>query len=219
MRVVVTGGSGRAGASIIPELLEHGHDVLSVDTAAGDGSTPFMIADVTDYGQTLSVLHGADWVIHMAAIPSPVSDPPQVVFSTNVVSTWNVLQAAEVLGIEKLVLASSVNAVGLVFSRETVPPQYLPVDEEHPTRAEDSYSLSKLVGEEIAEGFCRKNPMQIASFRFHGLRRDDELEDLRASPEADPLPRAKSLWGYLRLKDAARACRMALEADWPVPPV
>ena len=214
MRVVVTGGSGKAGSAIITELLEYGHEVLSVDTAAGDGRTSFMRADVTDYGQTLSVLHGADWVIHMAAIPSPVSDPPEVVFSTNTISTWNVLQAAEVLGITKLVLASSVNAMGLVFSRDTVPPKYLPIDEEHPTRAEDSYSLSKLVGEEIAEGFCRKNPMQIASFRFHGLRRDDELEEYSASPEMDPLPGAKSLWGYLRLDDAARACRKALEADW-----
>jgi len=214
MRVVVTGGSGKAGSAIIPELLEHGHEVLSVDTVAGDGGTPFMRADVTDYGQTLSVLRDADWVIHMAAIPSPVSDPPEVVFSTNTVSTWNVLQAAEVLGITKLVLASSVNAVGLVFSRETVPPLYLPIDEEHPTRAEDSYSLSKLVGEEIADGFCRKNPMQIASFRFHGLRRDDDLSEYSASPEMDPLPGAKSLWGYLRLADAVRACRMALEADW-----
>ena len=214
MKVAVTGGSGKAGSAIITELLEHGHEVLSVDTIAGDGRTPFMRADVTDYGQTLSVLQGADWVIHMAAIPSPRSDPPEVVFSTNTISTWNVLQAAEVLGITKLVLASSVNAVGLVFSRETVPPQYLPIDEEHPTRAEDSYSLSKLVGEEIADGFCRKNPMQIASFRFHGLRRDDELSEYSASPEMDPLPGAKSLWGYLRLNDAARACRMALEADW-----
>jgi nucleoside-diphosphate-sugar epimerase len=214
MRVVVTGGSGKAGSHIIPELLEHGHEILSVDTAAGDGSTPFMRADITDYGQTLSVLRGADWVIHMAAIPSPVSDPPEVVFSTNTISTWNVLQATEVLGINKLVLASSVNAMGLGFSRETVPPHYLPVNEEHPTRAEDSYSLSKLVGEEIADGFCRKSPMQIASFRFHGLRRDDELEEFKAGPEMDPLPGAKRLWGYLRLKDAARACRMALEADW-----
>ena len=99
MRVVVTGGSGKAGSAIIPELLEHGHEVLSVDSVAGDGGAPFMRAAVTDYGQTLSVLRDADWVIHMAAIPSPVSDPPEVVFSTNTVSTWNVLQAAEVLGI------------------------------------------------------------------------------------------------------------------------
>jgi nucleoside-diphosphate-sugar epimerase len=173
MKVVVTGGSGKAGSAIIPEFLEHGHQVLSVDTVGGDGSTPFMRADVTDYGQTLSVL-----------------------------------------GITKLVLASSINAMGLVFSRETVPPLYLPVDEEHPTRAEDSYSLSKLVGEEIADGFCRKNAMQIASFRFHGLRRNDELEEFRAKHEMDPLPGAKAFWGYLRLGDAARACRMALEADW-----
>ena len=95
MRVVVTGGSGKAGSAIIPELLEHGYEVLNVDAAPRDGSTPFMRADVTDFGQTLSVLNGADWVIHMAAIPSPVFNPPEVVFSTNTVSTWNVLQAAE----------------------------------------------------------------------------------------------------------------------------
>ena len=214
MKIVVTGGSGKAGSYIIPELLSHGHEVISVDKMAGDGKTPFMVADLTDYGQTVSVMSEADGVIHMAAITNPDHDPPGVVFSTNVVSTWNVIQAAEVLCVKKLVLASSVNAMGLNYSRKPVPPKYFPVDEDHPTRAEDSYSLSKLVGEEIADGFCRKISMQIASFRLHGLSHDNQIQLFKDSPITDPLLYANSFWGYLRLKDTARACRMALEAEW-----
>ena len=214
MKVVVTGGSGKAGTATITEFLEHGYEVLNVDTVEGDEGTPFMKADVTDYEQTVSALSGADWVVHMAAIPNPLSDPPEVVFPTNTFSTWNVLQAAEFLEIKKLVLASSVNAIGCGFSSKVVPPEYLPVDEDHPIRAEDSYSLSKRVGEEIADGFCRKRPMQVASLRFHALRQDDEIQKIKGSFGSDPFSGIKIFWGYLRLKDAAMACRMALEADW-----
>jgi UDP-glucose 4-epimerase len=132
-------------------------------------------------------------------------------------STWNVLQAAEVLGINKLVLASSVNAVGATWTGRIVAPQYFPIDEEHPTRAEDCYSLSKWVGEQIADGFARKRPDrsgQIASFRFHGLLDDERLKVLKASPITDPYKGAEGFWGYVHIKDAARACRLALEADW-----
>ena len=214
--VAVTGGSGRAGAYIIRELAEHGRQVRNVDQRepAGDLPARFYRTDATDLGQTVAALEGAEAVIHLAAIVHPLSDPPQVVFQTNVRSTWNVLQAAELLKIPKLVLASSINAIGMAYSRESVPPQYLPVDEEHPTRAEDSYSLSKWVGEQIADGFARRRPVQIASFRFHGLW-DTRSDSARRRPaQTDPAPGAKQLWGYTDLTDAARACRMALEADW-----
>src|SRR5436309_2733878 len=79
------------------------------------------------------------------------------------------LAAGGLLKVPKLVLASSINAIGMAYSNENVPPLYFPVDEEHPTRAEDSYSLSKWVGEQVADGFARRRPVQIASFRFHGL--------------------------------------------------
>ncbi len=214
--VAVTGGSGRAGAYIIRELAERGRQVRNVDQRepAGDLPARFYRTDATDLGQTVAALEGAEAVIHLAAIVHPLSDPPQVVFQTNVRSTWNVLQAAELLKIPKLVLASSINAIGMAYSRENVPPQYLPVDEEHPTRAEDSYSLSKWVGEQIADGFARRRPVQIASFRFHGLW-DTRSDSARRRPApTDPAPGAKQLWGYTDLTDAARACRMALEADW-----
>jgi UDP-glucose 4-epimerase len=187
-----------------------------VDRRGTEGELPARLyrSDLTDLGQTVAALEGAEAVVHLAAIAHPGGDPPQVVFQTNVSSTWNVLQAAELLQIPKLVLASSVNAMGLAYSKETVPPLYFPVDEEHPTRAEDSYSLGKWVGEQMADGFARRRAVQIASFRFHGLWDTRAEPGRRRAAPTDPAQGAKQFWGYTDLSDAARACRLALEADW-----
>lgn len=214
--VAVIGGSGRAGAYVCRELAEHGRTVRNIDLRRPKGESPssFFRADVTDMGQVVAALEGAEAVVHLAAITHPGTDPDQVVFGTNVMSTWHVLQAAELLQIPKLVLASSINAMGMAYSRENVPPQYLPVDEEHPTRAEDSYSLSKWVGERIADGFARRRAVQIASFRFHALWDTRQDRGSRRTPPDDPARGVKQLWGYTDLTDAARACRLAIEADW-----
>jgi nucleoside-diphosphate-sugar epimerase len=211
--IVVTGGSGRAGRSIIPELQSAGYTVRNVDQRPSEGGGRLFRADLEDLGQTVAALQGADAVVHMAAIPSPGGHPHAVVFRLNVMSTWNVLDAAEMLGIEKLVLASSVNAVGLSYSQHRIEPASFPVDENQPARPEESYSISKWVGEQMADAFARKRRVQIASFRFHGLW-DTSQRTRQGPPETDPEPGAKHLWAYLDLRDAARACRMALEADW-----
>jgi nucleoside-diphosphate-sugar epimerase len=214
--VVVTGGSGRAGGYVIRELTAHGRRTRNVDRRRPESESPaaHFKADLTDLGQTVAALEGAEAVVHLAAITHPGTDPDQIVFQLNVMSTWNVLQAAELLRTPKLVLASSINAMGMAYSKENVPPQYLPVDEEHPTRAEDSYSLSKVIGEQTADGFARRRPVQISSFRFHGLWDTQQERSGRRPPSSDPTHGVKHLWGYTDLTDAARACRMALEADW-----
>jgi UDP-glucose 4-epimerase len=200
---------------VVRELLSSGYEVVNVDLVAGEGmEAPFVRADMRDYGQTLSSLEGAQAVVHLAAIPTPLRYPPEVLFSTNVLTLWNVLQAAEVLAIDRVVLASSINAIGATFCHKLVPPLYFPLDEEHPTRAEDSYSLSKWVGEQVADGFARKRAVRIASLRLHGLWDDARLEELRKHPITDPSIRAKNFWGYIHLEDCARACRLALGAQW-----
>jgi len=231
VKIAITGANGRAGRYAISEFLEHGYEVTAIvhknlsqelsrmavpppGRTAEDAPIRLLRAELSDYGQTVSALTGADAVVHLAAIPHPRTDSPDVVFGTNVMSTWNVLQAAELLGITKLVLASSVNAVGAIFSSRRVPPLYFPIDEEHPTRAEDPYALSKWVGEQIADGFARKRPVQIASFRFHWMASPEALEQLRANPQSDPEPRSKDFWGYVDQRDCARAYRLAIEAEW-----
>ena len=213
MKVGVTGGSGRAGRYILPELVGNGHEAVNVDIVDHSvRGVELRVADLNQYDQTLEVFEGVDAIVHMARSGS--DRPPETVFAVNVNTTWNVLQAAEQLGVKKCVLASSVNAIGAVFSRELVSPEYFPIDEKHPTRAEDAYSQSKWVGEQIADGFARRSEVQIASFRFHALLTDDDLANYRKNPNGDPRRTAKDFWGYVHSEDGARACRLALERDW-----
>ncbi len=225
MKVLVTGGSGRAGSYIVPELLEHGYEVVVTDIATpvgrvpgatGPGQAAFIRTDSTDLGKVLAAMKNVDAVIHMAAIPNPLSVPEHEVFRVNMLSDWNVLEAAEVHGIRKVVKASSINAVGAVFSQQRVAPLYFPLDEKHPTRAEDSYSQSKWLGEEMASAFCRRREMQIASMRFHALLDDSRQAELRERGDTTIVVgrTAKEFWGWTDIAEAATACRLALEVDW-----
>ena len=97
VKVVVTGGSGKAGRAVVGRLLERGHEVLNVDVAPSpeshshDSPAPFLAADVTDFGQAFEALNGGaarmpapDAVVHLAAVPSPVHGTPDRTFRTNV---------------------------------------------------------------------------------------------------------------------------------------
>ena len=225
MKVLVTGGSGLAGSYIVAELLEHGYKVVVADIATptgarrgatGLGEAAFIRTDSTDFGQVVAAMKGVGAVIHMAAIPNPLGAPEHEVFRVNMASDWNVLEAAEIHGIRKVVKASSINAVGAVFSKRRVAPLYFPIDEEHPTRAEDSYSQSKWLGEEMADGFCRRREMQIASMRFHALLNDSRQAEIRESGDTTTVDgrTAKEFWGWTDIAEAATACRLALEMDW-----
>ncbi len=243
MRVMVTGGSGIVGHYVIDELVKGGHRVLNADrvrpgrlehSATGGASqeaavklregwgsaVDFVQVDVTDYGQVISAMAGCDAVVHLAAAPTNVGFTEEYVFATNVNSMWNVMHAAEQLGVGKVLLGSSYNAIGAMgtaarWGGKVKPPAYFPIDEDHPTRAEEAYSVSKWVGEQVADAFARRNPdMQLGSLRFNGMWDDARMRELQASPVLDPHVRAAGFWTYLHIRDAGRACRMALEADW-----
>jgi len=122
MKIIVTGGSARAGRFIIQEMVSHGYDVVNADITSGpDQRARFVAVDVIDFGQVVTVTKGATAIIHMAAIPNPLMTPEHEVFRVNMVSNWNVLEEAEIHDIPKLALASSVNAIGAVFSKAPGP--------------------------------------------------------------------------------------------------
>jgi UDP-glucose 4-epimerase len=195
VKVVITGGSGRAGQYIIPELVAHGYDVVNADVTRGpDQGAHWYKTETTDLGAVVAATKGADAIIHMAAIPAPVN----------------------FAGIDKIVMASSINAVGAGFSPAPVPdPLYLPIDEEHPTRASDGYAQSKWLGEGMADAFCRRRGLQIASMRFHWLADRKDREERQKTPVTDPTGRnALGFWGWTDRTHAAEACRLAIEQDW-----
>lgn len=212
-RVVITGTSGLLGSHVVQHFLDHGYDVLSVDIKKPDNLlTNHVIADLTNLGECYGVLKGADALIHLAAIPVAYSHPNEVVFKNNVMSTYNLLEAADTLGIKKAVIASSESAYGLVFAKKRLVPQYVPIDEDHPSLPEDPYALGKVVAEEIARGINRRNGMQIVSFRIGNIMTPERY---KLFPEFmyDSKQRSVIVWSYIDARDIASACRLAIEKD------
>ena len=226
-RIVVTGGSGKAGRAVVRDFVEHGLDVLNVDVVpAATQEAPFLRADLTDLGETTEALRGADAVVHLAAIPAPGIRTVERTFAINMRSTYNVFSAATMLGLERVVWASSETVLGLPFGRlharnlldpAAIPghhpePDYVPIDEEHPLRPHSSYSLSKVLGEEMARQFARWSGIPFVGLRFSAIR---EPAEYVAFPDAwaDPHLGEWNVWGYVDARDVAQACRLALTAD------
>ena len=223
-KVVVTGGSGKAGRACVKDLIAHGYQVFNVDSVVPAAEVcPFIVADLADFGETLDALSSVDTgvygkaalqafdaIVHLAAIPAPRRFTDPVTFRNNTLSTYNVFEASRRLGIKNIVWASSETVLGLPFE---TPPPYVPVDEEC-ARPESAYSLSKLLGEEMAKQFCRwDSDMKIIGLRFSNVM---EPHDYSAFPdfEKDPHFRKWNLWSYIDARDAAQAIRRALEAPF-----
>jgi nucleoside-diphosphate-sugar epimerase len=218
-RVVVTGGSGKLGRACVRDLLEHGYEVINVDWAPSDDDrAPLVRADLTDFGQTIEVLSEIDdrydtidAVVHLAAIPAPGLAPNHEIFRVNTLSTYNVFEAARRLGVDNVVWASSETVLGLPFD---TPPPYIPVDEAYAARPESAYSLSKEVGERMADQFCRWDPgLKIACLRFSNVMYEEEYAAF-PSFDADSAARRWNLWGYIDARDGAQAIRLAIETEF-----
>jgi len=215
MRIAVTGGNGDMGRSLIPYLLEQNHTVVSIDRAMPTAKIPgvsFLIADTRDFGQFIASIRGCDALIHLAAIRSPNNHPDPVVYADNTISSYNALSAASALGIKRVCMASSINAIGGAFSRS---PRYdyFPLDEGHPTYAEDPYALSKWVMEQQGDAFARRYEwMTIASLRLHMLI--DAREKAVQTTATMGAVAIRHLWAYTLFSEASRACLLSLTADF-----
>jgi UDP-glucose 4-epimerase len=214
MKIALTGGSGSIGRTILAQAVAQGHSVVSIDRAPPkeplpDG-VPFVEADIGDYDALVGAFTGCDALVHMAAIPSPFQQPDHVVHNNNVVGSYNALRAAVEVGIKRMCQASSVNAIGLSYSR-TWHFDYLPLDEEHPDHNEEPYGLSKWICEQQANSFARRyEDISIASMRFHWA-----VPDRAMAAKAFNTPgHEQHLWAYVDIGAAARACLLSLQADF-----
>jgi nucleoside-diphosphate-sugar epimerase len=212
MRVCVTGGSGRAGRAVVSDLLAHGHWVVSVDLEPPSvdlGAAVVLRADLTDYGQAVEVLADVDSVVHLANIPAPEIRTPAVTFNANMVMNFNVFRAASQAGLARVVWASSETTLGLPFD---VPPRYAPVDEDHYPVPTTTYALSKVASETIADHITQWSGIPFIALRFSNILGPTDYQEF-PSYWGDLMARKWNLWGYIDERDAATACRLALEAD------
>lgn len=210
-KIVVTGGSGKAGRAVMHDLSEHGYEVVNVDTMADSRKIQnAIVADLTDYGQTVDALAGFDAVVHLAAIPAPGLYTDEKTFRTNITSTFNVFQAAATLGLERVVWASSETTLGLPFDKEK--PDYAPIDENQTPYPESTYALSKILGEEMARQYNRWTGIPFVGLRISNIMEEHDYERFQGFWK-DPLIRKWNLWGYVDARDVAQSCRLGLEAD------
>lgn len=214
MNVLVTGGSGRIGRYVVRELVSAGHDVTHVDLVPPQGEElggRFLYVDLTQAGQVYQALAAsrAQAVVHLGAWANAGIVPDSRTYGDNVSGTFNLFQACADLGVQRVVSASSAQVYGFAKA----PPVFVPVDEDHPLRPANCYALSKVVGEQAADYFVANFGLTILSFRFMGVRAPAQIGPEIEHMAQDPASGNWLLWTRSDARDAALACRLAIERE------
>ncbi len=163
--VVITGGLGRVATVLLPHLRQH-YRLRLIDRAIPDRAVPLedgveaQQADIGDPDAAYKVFEGADAILHLAANGSPWQSWDSV-YAANVRPTQVVLDAAAAHGVPKLVLASSVHAVG-EYNR----PAYWPVSPRLDPRPCCPYGLGKVVMEVLARTHADRTGASVTCLRL-----------------------------------------------------
>lgn len=228
-RIVFTGGSGLAGKVVVPWLKQKGHDILNLDLVRLDcPGVNTLITDLTDSGETFNALTThfgldrydsstgkparPDAVVHFAAVPRVGIRPDNVTFAANVLSTYNVIEAAMKLGIPKVVIASSETTYGVCFAEGDKDFHQFPLDETYPVDPMDSYGLSKLLNEQTARAFAARFGSDIYALRIANVLIPQDYERFPGF-FADPLSRKRNAWSYIDARDLAQMVDLCLRKD------
>lgn len=228
MRVLFTGGSGKAGKHVVAYLLAQGHRVLNVDRVPlAMAGVDNLIADITDSGQMFNAMSSYagfdemeagtgvprfDAVVHFAAVPRILIVPDNETFRVNTMGTYNVVEAAVKLGIPKIIVASSETTYGVCFSDGTVDPKVLPLDEDYDVDPMDSYGLSKVVNEKTARTFQRRSGADIYALRIGNVIEPDEYDKFPGF-FADPGSRRRIAFSYIDARDLGQIVDRCLKTD------
>lgn len=229
MRILFTGGTGKAGRHAVAYLLEQDHSVLNVDLKPLDlPGVDNLIADITDSGQMFNAMSSYanfaelepgtgvprfDAVVHFAAVPRILINTDNETFRVNTMGTYNVIEAATKLGIKKIIIASSETTYGVCFADGEVDPPYLPVDEECPIDPPDSYALSKVVNEKTAQAFHRRTGVDIYALRIGNVIEPHEYTENFPDYFENPAVRRRNIFCYIDARDLGQIVDLCLKTD------
>ncbi|MCW4466679.1 NAD(P)-dependent oxidoreductase [Glutamicibacter sp. MNS18] len=225
-KVIITGGSGRLGRSVVQGFAQAGYQVTSLDRQRPqhpvDG-VDYRSVDLLDAAATSELFAdlGPDAVVSLAAIAVPFSAPEEVLLTTNAAIAHNVTAAAVAGGARKVVLASSPSIMGYGSPGGWIP-ERLPLDEELVPRPWHAYGLSKYVAEQIAAMFAAAQgpdgPVRFASFRPCYVIAEEEWAGAATQQGhtvrqrlADPALSAPALFNYVDARDVADFLLLLLE--------
>ncbi|MEX2387453.1 MAG: NAD(P)-dependent oxidoreductase [Phycisphaeraceae bacterium] len=170
LTVLVTGAAGAVGRPVCVALRRRGHAVRGLDRSPSPEADEAITADITDADAVQAAVKGVDAVVHLAAQPD---DRPFVeeLLQPNVVGLYRVLDAAQAQGVPRVVLASSVQAVGGIYR---APDEKWPVEIRDGTSPRDHYALTKAWLEQMGEMYARCHGMSVICARIGWLPRTRE---------------------------------------------
>jgi len=216
-RVLITGGAGRLGRSLVTGLVDRGHDVVSLDRVVSDArelhGVEQVAVDLTDAAAARDAVAGAqaDALIHLAAIAVPFSAPEDVILRTNAALALNTMTAGVEAGVTRIVTASSPTVIGY-----NAPAGWsvdrLPIDEQTPTAPWNAYALSKLLAEQTMRMLHRQtgDGTRFAAFRPCYVIAPEEWAGAPtqqghtvAERLDDPALSAPALFNYVDARDVA----------------
>jgi nucleoside-diphosphate-sugar epimerase len=212
MRILVTGSAGKLGQWVIRELKSHQHRVTAFDLRGGaEAVEDERIGNIEDLKAVADAAAGMEAILHLGGIRTHGLVPDDETFRINVMGAFNVHEAARRAGIPRVVSMSSEAVLGWApgsWQREHLP-DYLPIDEEHPCRPQDCYGLSKVALEAVGRSFTDRCGMTTVFIRAPWLASPEELAEV-ARTNGRPI-KEFGLYHYIDVRDAAEACRLAVE--------
>ena len=223
MRIILTGCQGKVGSTTAAHFTSAGHDVIGVDLARavydapipGDYTFPstYIQADLEDAGAVFALVarFKPDAIVHVAAIPDPCHNVPHQIFRNNIMSTFNIVEAAQKLGVPRLVNISSEHVPGFFTSPGCDPwgavreagvaglPLYAPVDEAHPIAPQNPYALSKAFGEQLCDAAVLRAgaALSCVSIRPSWCQDERNVERNLGPFIRDPKLLNDGLWSYI----------------------
>ncbi|WP_299722241.1 NAD(P)-dependent oxidoreductase [uncultured Tateyamaria sp.] len=229
MRILFTGGSGKAGRHACAYLRDQGHRVVNFDRVPLNmEGVDDRIGDMTDLGQVYDALTSIanfddllagtgvprfDAVVHFAAVPRILVTGDAECYRTNTLGTYNVIDAALKTGVRKIIFASSETTYGICFADGERKPDYLPIDEEHPVIPEDSYAMSKVCNEVTARSFQRRSGADIYGLRINNVIEPHEYEANFPAYIDNPDLRLRNIFAYIDARDLGQMVQCCLDTD------
>lgn len=218
MRLLVTGSGGRIGSALVERLVSGGHQVRAFDVAGAPGQLPgaadsveSVVGDIRDKEAVRRAAEAVDTILHLAAIPGDRPGMDTKILDVNVAGTWNVLYAARDCAVPRVVVFSSVNAIGCVGGRRWA--SYLPIDDNHPHVPTSPYQISKHMVEELCRAFSDCHDVTTICLRPVYVTRPEEYERIRARADTPSEHMRSEYFAYVDLEDVCDAATVSLTAE------
>lgn len=227
-RILVTGAAGFAAPGIMKPLIEAGYWVTTTDRElCPDSPGRHIQADLCNFGEVVELVEGFDTIVHLAATRMAGVNTAATTFHNNMTSTFNIFRAASMMGVRRVIWASSCGimgspmgdlndtgwASGVLQDDARAWPAKLPYTEDDEPLPMTTYHTSKVMCEWLArQTRLWGTRTSFISLRYGNMCYPEMYEDFRYSWE-HPEARYFHLWNYVDMRDAAQACQKAVEAD------